>query len=137
MTHFYLTLPSNSSMDIYPNNTLAKYTTRLHNDVSLQGEWEVGLSEIVFPKTWFNINKSQYVRIRVYNWDQNKVDESTGEEIDPIDLASVFDVNIRPGYYVNVESLVFEINNCLEQYYEKLIKGDRVHGLNITSAAYQ
>ena len=137
MSQFYLTLPSNSSMNIYPNNTLAKYTTRLHNDVSLQGEWEVGLSEIVFPKTWFNINENQYVRIRVYTNGHDIIeDEASVEEIDYFDRPTLFDVKIRPGYYVNVESLVFEINICLEQYYQKLLKRDHVQGSNITSAAF-
>ena len=57
------------------------------------------------------------------------------EEIDYFDRPTLFDVKIRPGYYVNVESLVFEINNCLEQFYQKLIKGDHVQGSNITSTA--
>ena len=44
---FYLTLPSNSSMNYYPDNTLAHYTTALAQEVDLSGRWEVGLSEIV------------------------------------------------------------------------------------------
>ena len=34
---FYLTLPSNSSMNYYPDNTLAHYTTALAQDVDLSG----------------------------------------------------------------------------------------------------
>ena len=57
MTHFYLTLPSNSSMKYYPDNTLTHYTTRLQLPMELSGDWEVALTEITFPKSWFTIPK--------------------------------------------------------------------------------
>ena len=49
MSHFYLTLPSNSSMKCYKDNTAAKYTTRLPGSIDLDGDWEVALSEIIYP----------------------------------------------------------------------------------------
>ena len=55
MSHFYLTLPSNSSEKYYPNNTLTHFITKLHNDVSLEGEWEVGLVDIMYPRNWYNV----------------------------------------------------------------------------------
>jgi len=44
-----MTLPSNSSMDCYPDNMATKYTTKLTSIVELDGEWEVGLIEISCP----------------------------------------------------------------------------------------
>ena len=55
---FYLTLPSNSSLNFYPSNTLTHYTTVLAQDVDLNGQWEVGLSEIQYPRSWQNIQKN-------------------------------------------------------------------------------
>jgi len=55
MSRFYLTLPSNSSMDYYPDNTVARYTTKLANTVEVEGEWEVGLTEISFPSQVENV----------------------------------------------------------------------------------
>ena len=49
MSRFYLTLLSNSSMDYYAQNTVAQYTTKLDSLIELDGEWEVGLTEISFP----------------------------------------------------------------------------------------
>jgi len=46
MSRFHLTLPSKSSMDYYPENTVARFTTKLPSNIDLDGEWEVGLSEI-------------------------------------------------------------------------------------------
>ncbi len=42
-TDFYLTLPSNASMKMYPDNTLAHYITNLPQRIDLTGEWECGL----------------------------------------------------------------------------------------------
>ena len=55
MSHFYLTLPSNSSMDYYPENTVARYTTKLANTIELEGDWEVGLLEMSTPLELVNI----------------------------------------------------------------------------------
>jgi hypothetical protein len=59
MTQFYVNLPSNASLKVYPNNTLANYTTRLPNIIELLGRWEVALVELVYPKTWYNIMKGE------------------------------------------------------------------------------
>ena len=48
---FYLTLPSNSSMQIYPTNTLTNFNTQLPNSLFLDGDWEVGVAEIQYPYT--------------------------------------------------------------------------------------
>ena len=54
-TQFYITLPSNSSLSLYPDNTLSSYTTRLVEQINLTGNWEVAMTEIHFPFTWYNI----------------------------------------------------------------------------------
>src|SRR3989442_2905350 len=66
MSHFYLTLPSNSSEKYYPANTLTHFITKLHNDVTLTGEWEVALAEIMYPRNWYNVN-DQYMRVSCKN----------------------------------------------------------------------
>ena len=54
-TDFYMTLPSNASMKMYPDNTLAHYITDLPRLIDMTGEWECGLAEIQYPHTWYNI----------------------------------------------------------------------------------
>ena len=63
MSRFYLTLPSNSSMNYYPENTVARYTTKLANTIELEGDWEVGLLEISTPQELVNVvdNRCYYV----------------------------------------------------------------------------
>jgi hypothetical protein len=64
-TSFYLILPSNSSLDYFPDNSLANYKTKLPQYFDLSGEWEVGLSEIQFPISWYNVSeKESHVYIR-------------------------------------------------------------------------
>ena len=51
MSRFYVTLPSNSSMDCYPDN---------------EGDWEVGLTEISFPSDVENVLDGHcYYAIRI------------------------------------------------------------------------
>ena len=65
MSHFYLALPSNSSMQCYRDNTATKYTTKLPQMMELEGDWEVGLVEIACPGRLINIEKLQCgVRVR-------------------------------------------------------------------------
>lgn len=55
---FYITLPSDSSQRFFPENTLSHFVTQLPTPVTLNGEWEVGLAEIIYPHTWYNVNAS-------------------------------------------------------------------------------
>ena len=48
----YVTLPSNSSMNFFPNNTLSSFTTKLQHQISLDGLYEVALTEIILPFNW-------------------------------------------------------------------------------------
>ena len=54
---FYMTLPSNASMSVFPNNTLSDYKVKLPEHLDLTGNWEVGLASITYPHTWFNLQK--------------------------------------------------------------------------------
>ena len=48
---FYVTLPSNNSVQCFPDNKTLKFVTKLSRTLQLDGEWEVGLVEIVYPHT--------------------------------------------------------------------------------------
>ena len=55
---FYMTLPSNSSMDIFNSNKLSDFKVKLPSHMNLDGNWEVGLASITFPRTWYNITEA-------------------------------------------------------------------------------
>ena len=46
-------------MDIYPENKVSDYTVHLPKEINLSGSWELGLSEILYPNTWYNIDTNQ------------------------------------------------------------------------------
>ena len=57
-TDFYMTLPSNASMKMHPDNTLTHYVTALPQRIDLTGEWECGLAEVLYPHTWCNVTEN-------------------------------------------------------------------------------
>ena len=52
---FYVTLPSNGSMNVHPDNTVTEFRNRLPRPLHLDGDWEVGLANFSYPKTWYQI----------------------------------------------------------------------------------
>ena len=50
-SHFYVTLFSNASQDLYPDNTIGAFTVELARPIRLgqNGNWEVGLCEFSCP----------------------------------------------------------------------------------------
>jgi phenylalanyl-tRNA synthetase alpha subunit len=56
MSHFYFTLPSDSSANYHPDNMIARFVTKLLERIRLEGEYEMGLAEIVYPHTWYNVD---------------------------------------------------------------------------------
>jgi len=54
-----MTLPSNSFMDYYPENTVACCTTKLANAVEPKGDWEVGLAKMSIPSAVYNVVANQ------------------------------------------------------------------------------
>jgi hypothetical protein len=46
-------------MDYFPDNTLTHFMTRLPQMMDLDGSWEIGLSEIQYPHSWYDIKKGE------------------------------------------------------------------------------
>ena len=72
---FYLTLPSNASMQIHPGNTQTKFETELPNEIDVRG-YEVGLVELIHGAKFKTLLGT--VRIRNYRFDV--VDKATRHE---------------------------------------------------------
>ena len=54
---FYIELPSNSSIEIFPANTHANYKVKLARPLMLKDDYEVALVEAFFLNNWHNIIK--------------------------------------------------------------------------------
>jgi hypothetical protein len=67
MSHVYITLPSDRSMSFFPNNTIAEFTTKLPETVTLDGDYEVALVELIYPFSFSNIqngDSSLYMEVK-------------------------------------------------------------------------
>ena len=100
MSDFYLTLPSNSSMDYYKANTLANFTTRLPNTIDLTGDWEVGLVEIQYLHNWYNVPAEE--SCRTFRVRCQSADNENGPQ-------AAYDFMIPAGYYHRVQTMLNQI----------------------------
>ena len=49
MSRFTISLPSNSSMDLFVDNKVSHWKMKPSEFVELEDKWEVGLLEVSFP----------------------------------------------------------------------------------------
>lgn len=96
---FYVTLPSNASLNVFKDNKSSSFKVDLPQHIDLQGRWEVALTEISYPHTWFNLPHQH----NYYDW-REKTQEGTNE----------FKTQSLPvGYYENMEQLIIKMNVTL------------------------
>ena len=120
---FYLTLPSNSSMTFHPDNTLTHYFTQLPKTIDVTGDWEVGLAEIQYPHSWYNIMEPASIVITVpelsnFIDDLSQLTCSEGynracEISKENGLPMPSHITIQPGYYT-AKGLIQSINGGLQ-----------------------
>ena len=46
-------------MQYFPDNKASNFLTKLPRTLHLDGEWEVGLAEIDYRHTWYNIREGK------------------------------------------------------------------------------
>ena len=66
MGDFYMTLPSNSSTDVYPKNNAAQFQTKLPQTYHLN-DYEVGLAEIQLPSAHASIKQQMFFLCHMYS----------------------------------------------------------------------
>ena len=59
MDSFTIELVSNPSSQLFPNNTLSSFTNSLPEQVNLDGQWEVAISEIHYPSKYQNVTQGK------------------------------------------------------------------------------
>ena len=99
---FYITLDSNvKSIESLHSSKLSEFRTTLGRHLSLEGEWVVGLSEVTYTKSWYNVLHPHRITLfdelgNIYG-DQNMTEEFT----------------ISEGYYDTSIKLINSINKIL------------------------
>ena len=99
----YVTLPSNSSMDIYPGNKITSFKVKFSETYQVNSEhWEVALKEIQFPHLRYNVRKDKNYFIGWYN---TFIGHSSYKRAE-FKLTK----KIKPGYYSGMSEMVTELN---------------------------
>jgi hypothetical protein len=107
MSHFYITLPSDSSANYYPDNTIARFVTKLPERIRLEGEYEMGLAEIIYPHTWYNVdNEDEKYRVAAIGVGRNRMQT----------------VHLPSGYYESGS----DIATVLNREFSRLVQDVRV-----------
>lgn len=95
-------------MKYFPENTTTRFTTQLQREISLKGQWVVGLSEIHIPCTMTHLQESE-----------------TEIEWTPCDDETPVSKRIPHGLYKSHEEIVYHINH---------LPGLREAGIQIANA---
>lgn len=94
---FFVTLPSNTFSKEYPGNKIGNYKITLPQPLNFEdnSNWEVGVAEIIYPKTWINVyGVNANVNFRyMYN-----------------NRGYIRRTKIPDGYYENAQHLINKIN---------------------------
>ena len=61
MESFTLELVSNASAQLFPDNTLSSFTNFLPEQLNLDGQWEVAISEIFYPSMYQNVTEGKFM----------------------------------------------------------------------------
>ena len=61
MESFTIELVSNASAQLFPDNTLSSFTHFLPEQLNLDGQWEVAISEISYPSMYQNVTEGKFV----------------------------------------------------------------------------
>ena len=60
MESFTIELVSNASSQPFPDNTLTSFTNFLPEQLNLDGQWEVAISEISYPSMYQNVTGGKF-----------------------------------------------------------------------------
>ena len=61
MESFTIELVSNASAQLFPDNTLSSFTNFLPEQLNLDGQWEVAISEIPYPSMCQNVTEAKFM----------------------------------------------------------------------------
>ena len=61
METFTIELVSNASAQLIPDNTLSSFTNFLTEQLNLDGQWQVAISEISYPSMYQNVTEGKFM----------------------------------------------------------------------------
>ena len=109
MNEFTIHLVSSASMSIFPENALANLKNFFNEEISLEDDWRVALSEIMFPSRINHVNSTRIIK---YSSEGNKTHQRsipTGAVSKPYKGETVL---INAGSFENLEHLIKAIKTA-------------------------
>ena len=64
MESFTIELVSNASAQLFPDNRLSSFTNFLPEQLNMDGQWEVAISEISYPSVYQNVTEGKFMFFR-------------------------------------------------------------------------
>jgi len=89
---FTVNIPSNSSMQLFPNNKIGEFTAHFPTPLELNNKYEVGLCSIHYTQSWNNIREGE----NSFNFSYIR---RNGRKVE-------ISHKIAPGYYSTVQSVL-------------------------------
>ena len=90
-------LVSNASGELFPNITLSSFTNFLPEQVNLEGQWEVAISETSYPSMYQNLTEGKF------KFFDQKLSKSTST------------YNLEPGLYTSITDIVEAMNMIIQE----------------------
>ena len=97
MDSFTVELVSNTSGELFPDNTLSSFTNFLPEQLNLEGQWEVAVSEISYPSMYQNITEGYF------KFFDEKLSKTTST------------YNLEPGLYTSITDFVGAMNRLVQE----------------------
>ena len=97
MDSFTIELVSNASGELFPDNTLSSFTNFLPEQINLEGQWEVAISEISYPSMYQNITEGYF------KFFEEKLSKSTST------------YNLEPGLYTSITDIVEAMKTLIQE----------------------
>lgn len=113
MKEFYVTLISNSSLDLYPSNHASSFKVQLPRKISIPENTVVALAETQYQYNFFNVCENN-----------NRFSYSNGKTIreDYVDIRQDY---VEPGFYDNVNEILLAVVEKTKQYFGDWLKYDK------------
>ena len=124
---FQVTLPSNSSIDLFPTNRPDRYSTKLAVPRELEGEWEVALIDIQYPLAWKTLHSDIQIGVVPCQYGKKKPQEDEFDKavydylaLDPNEPTCYARFTLPAGHYKSIQHVCEKLNKKLATAYADL-----------------
>ena len=97
MESFTIELVCNASGELFPDNTLSSFTNFLPEQLNLEGQWEVAISERSYPSMYQNITEG------TFKFFDEKLSKYTST------------YNLEPSLYTSITDIVEAMNTLIQE----------------------